>query len=198
MTLFPYTTLFRSRTSGMPLIDKVEKRWTVYKENRPKTIQPKHTTPAPRPRTHTSRRPSRPSDQSQHSNTSTQHGGGKNSEPPLRLPRRPQGRAPPSRWRKTGQQVVPRPPPPTTTALHWSLRLAEHPKARPQEANDAGAPPRPIPHGIWGFPRRIPSGGARAPPRRRLQEGRGAEGRRHLRSRAASGTGLSQIGRAHV
>ena len=55
------------------------------------------STPAPRPRPHTSRRPSRPSDQNRHSNTSTQHGGGESPEPPLRHPRRPQGRAPPSR-----------------------------------------------------------------------------------------------------
>ena len=70
-------------------------------------------------------------------------------EPPLRHPRRPQGRAPLGRRRKS--------PPPTTISPQVPLAGGTS-KARPQQESVVGAPPRPIPQGIWGFPQRTRRG----------------------------------------
>ena len=82
------------RISAMPLIDKVEKSWTVYEENQPKTIQ--HNAPH-RPQGHA---PKRVDDHVALTTIAdTKHGGGdlnarRYSEPPPRHPHRPQGRVP--------------------------------------------------------------------------------------------------------
>ena len=86
--------MFFCRTSAMPLIDKVEKSWTVYEENRPKNIQ--HNAPH-RPQGHAPKRVddyvalATIIDTNTAEATSTQR---RNPEPPLRHPRRPQGRTP--------------------------------------------------------------------------------------------------------
>ena len=78
----------------MPLIDKVEKSWTVYEENRPKTVQ--HNAPH-RPQGHA---PKQADDSAAlATKADTKHGGDdlnarRSPEPPLRHPRWPQGHAP--------------------------------------------------------------------------------------------------------
>ena len=65
-----------------------------------------------------SRRPSCPSNQDRHQNTSTQHGGGKHPEPPLRHPLRLQGQAPHESMIKSPEQ-------PKTTTLTPQRNMAE-------------------------------------------------------------------------
>jgi hypothetical protein len=133
----------------LPFIDIGEKSWPVYEENWPKNRY--NTTPhaSPEAALHTGRRPTR---STPHLNAT---GGGERPEPPLQLPRRPRGRAPPGRRRtrlRRNHQNTPQVP-----------LSGGHPKRGPKRQSDARAPPTPDPARDLGFPPENPSGEQETP-----------------------------------